>query len=262
MFSKIRAGDKDGRLSRYDHLIVHCLATMPSMSHADAAWTDQVHKNRGWSGCGYHAVIPRGAMWQDSDSGYPTRTIGLAGAHVGGCGPGWNSRSFGVSMAGGINENGQPQDNFRKEQFATLEQGIRRFILLHPNPRVISIMGHRDLIEETNASPKACPSFDVADFLDERNIDINDIQAAPEEVGFLQRLTDMLRHDADDEDKDFTTASPMSLEASGITHKVEKGETLWSISRAYGISPQEIKRLNPNIHNSKIFAGDNLKVSR
>ncbi|MCP4108619.1 MAG: hypothetical protein GY749_24235 [Desulfobacteraceae bacterium] len=94
---------KDNRLSRYDHLIVHCTATKANMNEVDAAWVDRVHREvRGWRGCGYHAIITRTGEVQLRDNGYPTRHVTEQGAHVGDCGTGWNRRSFGVSLAGGV----------------------------------------------------------------------------------------------------------------------------------------------------------------
>ena len=59
----------DDRLARYDHLIVHCTATGPDKNGIDAGWVDAVHKNKGWSGCGYHAVITRAGEVQCSAGG-------------------------------------------------------------------------------------------------------------------------------------------------------------------------------------------------
>ena len=158
---------RDKRLEIYDHLIVHCTATPPNLD-ADAAWVDRVHRARGWRCCGYHAVITRDGIWQDSDDGHPTRPIGETGAHVGSCGTGWNKRSFGVALAGGVEKyNNRAVDNFTMRQGATLALGLHRFLELHPRWEDVIILGHRDLIAMTNAPPKDCPSFDVGRFLDE-----------------------------------------------------------------------------------------------
>ncbi len=54
------------------------------------------------------------------DDGYPTRPVDQKGAHVGGCGAGWNQRSFGVTLAGGLDPAGKPVNNFSKKQFRSL----------------------------------------------------------------------------------------------------------------------------------------------
>ena len=152
----------DPRLARYDHLIVHVTATAPDKDLDDKD-IDAMHRGFGWDMCGYHALIKRDGTWLDSDTaGICTRPIGEQGAHVGGCGPDWNGRSFGVSMVGGVDACGNSEMNMTEAQFATLERGIRRFLDLHPGgAQAVTIMGHRDLIALNNAEPKDCPCFDV-----------------------------------------------------------------------------------------------------
>ncbi|MEM6306826.1 MAG: lysozyme, partial [Pseudomonadota bacterium] len=96
--------------------------------------------------------------------------IGAQGAHVGGCGPDWNGRSFGVSLVGGVDHCGDPVFNMTHAQMITLERGIRRFLALHPHgPGEVTILGHRDLIAQTQAPvKKACPCFDVPQWWAER----------------------------------------------------------------------------------------------
>ena len=155
----------DPRLARYDHLVVHCTATPPLADYVDAAWVDRVHRKRGWSMCGYHAVVTRRGIWQDADDDFPARPIGLTGAHVGACGTGWNKRSFGVALAGGVDLQDEPEDNFTFFQAAVLHRGIRGFLELHPDPGSVTVLGHRDLIALTGAPPKACPSFDLREWM-------------------------------------------------------------------------------------------------
>lgn len=207
----------DPRISHYDHLIVHCTATRPNQKNIDAKWVDKVHKKRGWSGCGYHAVITREGRLQMKDNGFPTRAVDQKGAHVGGCGPGWNGRSFGVTLAGGLDASGDPENNFTKKQFRTLTRLIKDFLKSHENPDAVQIMGHRDLIKLTGASAKACPCFDVAEFLVEYRIH-------------------------DDEDADTTSAnSALDLPAS---YTVKAGDSLWKISNTLGVSIAALKSVN------------------
>ncbi|SDE34467.1 amino acid ABC transporter substrate-binding protein [Riemerella columbipharyngis] len=49
---------------------------------------------------------------------------------------------------------------------------------------------------------------------------------------------------------------------SAQTHKVSAKETLYSISKKYGMSLQELYRLNPNLKDGKLQIGDVLKVSK
>lgn len=208
----------DPRISVYDHFIVHCTATKVSQKNIDAKWVDRVHKKRGWSGCGYHAVITRKGKLQMADEGFPTRPVGQKGAHVGGCGPGWNKRSFGVTLAGGLDEAGRPENNFTKSQFRTLVRLIKAFLKSHEHADTIIIMGHRDLIRLTNSSPKACPCFDVAQF-----------------------LLDYKIHDDEDADTRDTAGSPLAIPA---TYTVKAGDSLWKISSTLGISMAALKMAN------------------
>lgn len=222
----------DSRLTRFDHFIVHCTATRADQANVDARWVDRAHKRRGWSGCGYHAVITRQGKLEMYDDGYPARPLEKTGAHVGGCGAGWNSRSFGVTLAGGVGRDGRPENNFKRAQFATLAKLIKAFLSSHEASGKVTIMGHRDLIRLTGASPKACPCFDVSEYLVEYGIH-------------------------EDEDViDTDDISPLSLPDS---HVVKSGDSLWKIATTYGVSIAELKSLN-GLRSDTIHIGDELKL--
>ncbi|RKZ70616.1 MAG: hypothetical protein DRQ44_00055 [Gammaproteobacteria bacterium] len=222
----------DPRISHYDHFIVHCTATKASQKNIDARWVDKVHKKRGWSGCGYHAVITREGELQMYDEDFPTRLVDQKGAHVGGCGPGWNKRSFGVTLAGGLDDDNNPENNFTKKQFRTLTRLIKAFLKSHENPDSVTIMGHRDLIRLTHSSPKACPCFDVSQFLVDYKIH-DDEDAASEEM-----------------------LSPLAIPAS---YKVKRGDSLWKISNTFGVSIADLKSIN-NLTSDVIQPGQELKL--
>ncbi len=222
----------DPRISHYDHFIVHCTATRVSQKNIDAKWVDKVHKKRGWSGCGYHAVITREGKLQMFDDGNPTRAVDQKGAHVGGCGAGWNRRSFGATLAGGLDTSGNPEDNFTKKQYRTLARLIRDFLKSHENPDSVTIMGHRDLIRLTNSSPKACPCFDVAEFLIEYKIN-DDEDAAVDD-----------------------STSPLAIPE---VYKVKSGDSLWKISNTFGVSIASLRSLN-NLQGDVIQPGQKLRL--
>lgn len=232
MFSK--ASSPDGRLGRYDHLIVHVTATRPDQDFDDKD-IDRMHRNRGFSGCGYNAIIKRDGTWLDSDMGAATRPIGNQGAHVGSCGPGWNGRSFGVSMVGGVDMHGRPEDNKTDEQEQTLIAGIKRFLELHPRgASAVTIMGHRDLIAQTNATPKkACPCYDVIPWW-------GDVLAGA-------------TNGSSDADED-TVVTGGSLVDRPAFWTVASGDTLSMISTTSGVSLAEIQQLNPDIGNINMIA--------
>jgi N-acetylmuramoyl-L-alanine amidase len=146
------------------HLIIHCSATKPNQD-IGAVDIDRWHRAKGWFGNGYHAVIRRDGTFETAANGNRCRTLNQAGAHVGDCGPGWNRRSIGICMAGGINDAMKPENNFIDPQWKTLEEGVLSFVEHIPTIKYIG--GHRDLIAITGASPKACPSFSVWSWFEE-----------------------------------------------------------------------------------------------
>ena len=142
-----------------DLIVVHCSATKAS---ADIGVRDitQWHIQRGFDTVGYHYVIRRNG---ELETGRPESAIG---AHV----RGHNSNSIGICLAGGVDANNKPENNFTPEQFVSLEALLRRLKERYPQAR---ILGHRDLSPDKNSDGKitpnefikACPSFDVAQWL-------------------------------------------------------------------------------------------------
>jgi hypothetical protein len=224
----------DFRIKHYDHFIVHCTATSPDMKNIDSYWVDKVHKNKGWSGCGYHAVICRDGILQTHDAGFPTRPVDKVGAHVGGCGRGWNKRSFGVTLVGGVDDDNKPENNFTSAQFDTLYKLIEDFKASHPSPLIVEFLGHRDLIAYTNAPSKACPCFDVAEFIESR----------------------LLIEEDEDAEEEFTHNDALSLPENYI---VKAGDSLWKIGQIFGVSVDQINRLN-HLGGDIIHPGQNIKI--
>jgi len=131
------------KLKSVDYLVVHCSATTPSMDIGKEE-IDRWHRKRKMLMIGYHYVIRRDGVLEEG------RELGEMGAHV----RGWNDVSIGICMAGGIDENGKPENNYTEEQFACLRSVLD--YLHKKNPKAI-IQGHRDF---PNVA-KACPCFDV-----------------------------------------------------------------------------------------------------
>lgn len=233
MFSN--ASGTDQRLARYDHLIVHVTASPPHLDWDDTD-VERIHKGIGWSKCGYHAIIKRDGTWLDSDDGRVTAPIGTSGIHVGGCGPGWNGRSFGVSMVGGVDDKGRAENNMTAAQFQSLEAGIKRFLALHPaGAGGVEIMGHRDLIAKTNAPrKKACPCFDAIPWWASVK---NNATPTPAGGGGV------------DNDADHST-----LVDRPAYWTVASGDTLSAISATTGVSIADIMAMNPEIPNPNLIA--------
>ena len=142
-----------------DLIVVHCSATKASADIGVREIT-QWHIQRGFDTVGYHYVIRRNG---ELETGRPESAIG---AHV----RGHNSNSIGICLAGGVDANNKPENNFTPEQFVSLEALLRRLKERYPQAR---ILGHRDLSPDKNSDGKitpnefikACPSFDVAQWL-------------------------------------------------------------------------------------------------
>jgi len=145
-----------------DHLIVHSSATEHGEDFS-AADIDKWHRAKGWLGNGYHFVIRLDGTIESHAKGDRTRPIDKPGAHVGGCGKGWNRRSVGICLIGGLT-NGEPTGDYAQAQFDSLYWLINDLDEEFHIPGG-QIMGHRDLIEVTDSSPKACPCFDVKPWL-------------------------------------------------------------------------------------------------
>lgn len=124
-----------------DKIIVHCSAT-PEGRDVSAATIDEWHKQRGWSGIGYHYVVSL-----DGTIEYG-RDINKTGAHV----KGQNKGSIGLCYVGGVDSDMNPKDTRTDEQKESLLLLIKTLKKMHPRAEVY---GHRDF------STKACPSFDA-----------------------------------------------------------------------------------------------------
>ncbi|MEW8139413.1 MAG: N-acetylmuramoyl-L-alanine amidase [Candidatus Thiodiazotropha endolucinida] len=115
-------------------LVVHC-SDSPNNRDVTAADIHRWHKEKGWSGIGYNAVIRRSGEVERGRPHY------WKGAHVGK----YNAGSLGVCLIG--------RDQFTDEQLAALRELLTEWLHKYPNAEV---MGHRDL--DPN---KPCPNFDV-----------------------------------------------------------------------------------------------------
>ena len=150
-----------------DLIVVHCSATGPDADIGVAQIT-QWHKQRGFDTVGYHYVIRRNGT---QETGRPETAIG---AHV----RGHNSTSIGICLAGGVDTRGKPHNNFTAAQFNTLETLLRELKARYPQAR---ILGHRDLSPDKNGDGritpdefiKACPSFDVGEWLSGRQMSMS-----------------------------------------------------------------------------------------
>lgn len=136
--------------SKVAYIAVHCSASPPSV-YVDAKVIDRWHRNNGFFKIGYHFVIKRDGTVEKG------RELHEVGAHV----AGFNSSSIGICLVGGVDEKGNPANNFTEDQLRSLittARGMKMFI----NSKA-HIQGHRDFPKVA----KACPSFDVREWLKE-----------------------------------------------------------------------------------------------
>lgn len=132
-----------------DYIAVHCSATSDKQD-IGAKDIDRWHRAKGWRCIGYHYVIRRNGTVEEG------RDEKVIGAHV----ENWNHCSIGICMVGGVSADdpNKAQNNFTKEQFASLKQLLIDLKTRYPKAK---IQGHRDFPDVK----KACPSFEVKDWL-------------------------------------------------------------------------------------------------
>lgn len=138
-----------------DFIIIHCTATRPSQ---DIGVNDirHMHMTRGFSDIGYHFVIRR------SGEICAGRDRDLIGAHA----KGYNARSIGVALVGGVHETKMqgrwpaPESNFTEAQWEALDETVDALLEAFPGA---SVIGHNEV------AAKACPSFDVQEWLINRH---------------------------------------------------------------------------------------------
>lgn len=128
-----------------DLIVVHCTATRPNQN-VSMTELNRWFVEKDYSSIGYHYVISRDGNINN------TRPITQQGAHA----LGYNAKSIGISLMGGVDDNLTPENNFTTAQFSSLTSLIRKFAGTLQNLHVI---GHNQI------SSKACPSFDVQQWL-------------------------------------------------------------------------------------------------
>lgn len=129
-------GTQEDVMREIKRIVIHCADT-PNGKHFDAKDIDRWHRERGWSGIGYHNVI---CINGDIQRGRPYEYIG---AHV----RGHNIDSIGICLIG--------CDKFTPEQWASLHDLVE-YLHFHYRIPKEEVFGHCDL-----DSHKTCPNFDV-----------------------------------------------------------------------------------------------------
>ena len=133
-----------------NYLVVHCTATQPDakIENIQNYW----RKNLGWKSPGYHYIIKA-----DGEI-VPLLSIDRVSNGV----AGYNSQIINISYIGGIDKSGKPKDTRTEEQKSSILKLLKDLKKRFPSAK---IQGHRDFPKVA----KACPSFDVKQWLKELN---------------------------------------------------------------------------------------------
>jgi len=131
------------------YLVIHSSNTKPRQ-RVNLAYMERVHRLKGRLWVGYHFCIDRKGQIEKG------RALDQVGAHA----PGFDNKSIGICLAGGVDQNGDRVDNFTKDQRESLLQLIAYLHTLYPQAIAV---GHMDLPN----SNTECPSFSVKSFLSE-----------------------------------------------------------------------------------------------
>lgn len=133
-------------------IVIHCSATRANVDEnitlpgedIGAREIDSWHRQRGFSGIGYHYVIRRDGRVEMG------RPLAQAGAHV----AGHNSTTIGICLVGGVDAKNKAENNFEPKQWAALKKLVGELKRDYPGAE---IKGHRDFPKVA----KDCPCFDA-----------------------------------------------------------------------------------------------------
>jgi N-acetylmuramoyl-L-alanine amidase len=133
------------------YIVLHCTATPQTTTIA--SMQNYWHNNLGWKSPGYHFVIkPNGDIVQLLSIEKTSNGV-----------RGYNSTSIHISYIGGVDTKNVPSDNRTAAQISSQILLLRKLKAQFPHAE---IKGHRDF----PGVAKACPSFEVKDFMKGINI--------------------------------------------------------------------------------------------
>lgn len=130
-------------MRKIEYLVIHCSATREGVPF-HVSDIDRWHREKGWSGCGYHYVI---TLDGEIEKGRPENQVG---AHV----IGYNKHSIGICYIGGCDENMKPKDTRTLKQKVALIELLKNLKKKYPDAL---ILGHKDFPKVK----KECPCFDA-----------------------------------------------------------------------------------------------------
>ena len=189
-----------------EYVVWHTSATPPSMD-IGAAQIAIMHKAKGWDDIGYAMVIRRDGRVEAGED------LRRAAAHV----KGLNMHSVGICMIGGVDEDGNSENNFTEEQWKAAKHVFEFFKLLYPDAKQV---GHRDLSPDRDADGrvmrheflKDCPCFSVAQWIEGGLQPVSDMYAPweldasveePEDEITFEEVLDESEDDWEDDDVEY-----------------------------------------------------------
>lgn len=128
-------------MRKITEIIIHCSATKEGKDFT-VEDIDRWHRQRGFSGVGYHFII------RLDGSIHACRSKNLIGAHC----KGHNAHSIGICYIGGLSPDGKPKDTRTAAQKASLRALVEHLQEEFP---LATVHGHNEF------AAKACPCFDV-----------------------------------------------------------------------------------------------------
>ena len=133
------------------YIVIHCTATQPNTKKESILnyWKNTLK----WKNVGYHRLVDANGVIHELAK-YEQVTNGVKG---------FNSNSINFSYIGGIDVAGRPKDTRTIKQKESLLYLVKQAKKQFPNAIV---QGHRDF----KGVVKACPSFDVKEWLKENNL--------------------------------------------------------------------------------------------
>lgn len=154
------------------YLVIHCTAT-PEGRDVSAADIRRMHtspnpRGRGWRQVGYTDLFrldgTRERLVENNEDAF------VDGWEITNGATGYNSVSRHIVYAGGLDKQMKPKDTRTAAQRKAMAEYVRDFHKRHPD---VKIIGHRDLSPDRNNNGKiepcewmkACPSFDVSEWL-------------------------------------------------------------------------------------------------
>lgn len=155
-------------MSKLKYLMLHCSAT-PEGRHVKAATIEGWHKlpppnGHGWNRVGYQKLFLLDGKIHDfvipnNDEIVDNFEITYGAGNL-------NGVAFHWCYVGGLDKNMNPKNTLTDMQKENLISELKNFIAIHPD---ILICGHN------NFAAKACPSFSVANFLQDNGFDQKNI---------------------------------------------------------------------------------------